>query len=146
MVLTHFNPVLGFNIKPSCLFCSAKRMTGFCIKRNTGLKWVKNIINLITKNMATVHLKDAHYSVRISKYFEKFLKFQSKNELYYFTYFPNGLGSWPRKFSKSNKVPVTWKYTSKWLYNDFSQKQKLLVNVKKNILRKQCYLGSIKFF
>ena len=39
--LTHFSQVL-FHIKTSHLFCSAKQMTGFYMKHNTGLKWVKN--------------------------------------------------------------------------------------------------------
>ena len=39
---------------------------------------IKTIINMVTKNcfMATIDLKDAHYSVTISRLFQKFLKFK----------------------------------------------------------------------
>ena len=36
-----FRPSVVFHIETSHLFCSAKQMTGFYMKRNTGLKWVK---------------------------------------------------------------------------------------------------------
>ena len=36
-----FKPSVTFLIETSHLFCSAKQMTGFFVKRNTGLKWVK---------------------------------------------------------------------------------------------------------
>ena len=57
--------------------------------------------------MATIDLKDAYYSVAISRQFQKFLKFKWKDKLYCFTCFPNGLGSCPRKCTKLNKVPIT---------------------------------------
>ena len=40
--LTHFSPVLCFTLKPVLLFCRVKLMTDFYMKRNTGLKWVKD--------------------------------------------------------------------------------------------------------
>ena len=36
-----FQPSVGFHIETSPLFCSAKQMTGFYMKCNIGLKWVK---------------------------------------------------------------------------------------------------------
>ena len=39
--LTHFTPVLRFIIETSHLFCRAKQMTAFYMKRITGLIWVK---------------------------------------------------------------------------------------------------------
>ena len=36
-----FLPSVVFHIEISRLFCLAKQMTGFYMKRNTGLKWVK---------------------------------------------------------------------------------------------------------
>ena len=36
-----FQSTVAFHIENSHLFCFAKQMTGFYIKRNTGLKWVK---------------------------------------------------------------------------------------------------------
>ena len=57
--------------------------------------------------MATTDLKDAYYSVAISRLFQKFLKFKWKDKLCCFTCFPNALGPCPRKFAKLNKVPIT---------------------------------------
>ena len=34
-----FHRSVVFNMETSQLFCSAKQMAGFYIKRNTGLKW-----------------------------------------------------------------------------------------------------------
>ena len=34
-------PNVAFHIETSHLFCFAKQVTGFYMKRNTGLKWVK---------------------------------------------------------------------------------------------------------
>ena len=67
------------------------------------------IIIMASKNffLATIDLKDAYYSVAISRQFEKFFKFKWKDKLYCFTCFPNGLGSCPRKSTKLNKVPIT---------------------------------------
>ena len=68
---------------------------------------IKIIINIITRNcfMVTKDLKDACYSVAISRRFQKFLKFKWKDKLYCFKCFPNSLGSCPRKSTKLNKVP-----------------------------------------
>ena len=35
-----FQPSVAFNTETSHLICSPKQMTDFCMKRNTGLKWV----------------------------------------------------------------------------------------------------------
>ena len=44
-VLTHFiRPVTAFHIETRHLFCSAKQMTGFYMKHNTGLKLVKQCL------------------------------------------------------------------------------------------------------
>ena len=57
--------------------------------------------------MGTIDLKDAYYSVAISRLSQTFLKFKWKDKLYCFTSFPNGLWSCPRKLTKLNKVPIT---------------------------------------
>ena len=69
----------------------------------------KTIINMVTRNcfMGTIDLKDAYYSVAISRLSQTFLKFKWKDKLYCFTSFPNGLWSCPRKLTKLNKVPIT---------------------------------------
>ena len=38
-----FQPSAAFHIETSHLFCSVKQMTGFFIKSNTGLKWLKGV-------------------------------------------------------------------------------------------------------
>ena len=40
--LNQFQPSVAFHIETSHLFCRAKQMTGFYMKRNTGLKWVNS--------------------------------------------------------------------------------------------------------
>ena len=56
---------------------------------------------MVTRNcfMATIDLKDACYSVSISRLFQKFLKFKWKDKLYSFTCFPNDLRFCRRKFT-----------------------------------------------
>ena len=45
--LTHFiQPSIAFHIESSHLFCCAKQVTGFYMKRNTGMKWVNSRIGL----------------------------------------------------------------------------------------------------
>ena len=39
-----FQPSVAFHIEASHLFCSAKQMTGFYIKQNTWLKWLKSFL------------------------------------------------------------------------------------------------------
>ena len=43
--LSWFQPSVAFHIETSQLFCSAKQMAGFYIKRNTRLKWVNVMSN-----------------------------------------------------------------------------------------------------
>ena len=38
-----FQPSVAFHIETSHLICKAKQMTGFYMKCNTGLKWVKGL-------------------------------------------------------------------------------------------------------
>ena len=67
---------------------------------------------MVTRNcfIVTIYLKDAYHSVAISRLFQKFLKIKYKDKLQYFTCFPNGLRSCPKKFAKLNKVPITTSY------------------------------------
>ena len=88
------------------------------------LKWMvlKHFINIVTRNcfMVTIDLKDAYYSVAISRLFQKFLKFKWKYKLYYFICFPNGLWSCQIKFTNVCQLQyldlsftVIWKMTTK---------------------------------
>ena len=38
-----FEQNVTFNIETTHLFCRAKKMTGFNMKRNTGLKWINYV-------------------------------------------------------------------------------------------------------
>ena len=46
-----FQPSVAFHIETSHLICIASKMTGFYIKCNTGLKWVK-----LGKKLLVVHI------------------------------------------------------------------------------------------
>ena len=39
-----FQPGVAFYIETSHIFCCAKQMTGFYMKRDTGLKWIKYFV------------------------------------------------------------------------------------------------------
>ena len=67
---------------------------------------INTILNLITKDcfMASIDLKDAYYSVKISESFQQYLKFEFLDKLYKFACFPNGLAPCPRKLTK---VPLS---------------------------------------
>ena len=45
-LLTHFNPMLRSIQKPVICFFSVKKMTGFYMKRNIELKWVKTVLTV----------------------------------------------------------------------------------------------------
>ena len=91
------------------LILNLKELKEFVKYEQFKMDGINTIINMVTRNcfMATIDLKDAYYSVVISRLFQKFLKFKWKEKLYCFTCFPNGLGSCPRKFTKLNKLTVT---------------------------------------
>ena len=72
---------------------------------------INTVMNYFIKDcfMASTDLKDSYYSVEISKYFLRYLKFQFLDELDKldkFLCFPNGLAPCPRKFTKITKIPL----------------------------------------
>ena len=70
---------------------------------------INTILNLITKDcfMASIDLKDAYYSVKISEIFQRYLKFEFLDKLHKCVYFPNDSAPCPRKFTKITKVPLS---------------------------------------
>lgn len=70
---------------------------------------IHTVLRCVTPNcyMASIDLKQAYYSVKIDDFFQKFLKFRWKDNLYQYTCYPNGLGPCPRKFTKIMKVPLS---------------------------------------
>ena len=84
---------------------------------------INKILNLIAKDcfIGSIDLKDAYYSIKISKNFQGYLKFEFLHKLYKFVCFPNGLTPCPRKFTKITKVPLSSMKLQKILvsgYND----------------------------
>ena len=57
--------------------------------------------------MASIDLKDAYYSVKISENFQRYLKYEFLDKLYKDVCFPNGLAPCPRKLTKITKVPLS---------------------------------------
>ena len=86
--------------------------------------------------MVTIYLKDAYHSVAISRLFHKFLKIKYKDKLQYFTCFPNGLRSCPKKFAKL-QLHILEMYYGVVILMAFLLKQKLFQYMKKTH-RKQC--------
>ena len=71
---------------------------------------IKVVLANVTKGcfMASLDLKQAYHSVKISEDFQKYLKFEWGEQMYQFTCYPNGLGPCPRKFTKLMKVPLSY--------------------------------------
>ena len=90
------------------LILNLKELNEFVKYEHFKIDGIKTIINMVTRNcfMGTIDLKDAYYSVTISRLFQKFLKFKWKEKFYCFTCFPNGLGSYPKKFTKLIKCQL----------------------------------------
>ena len=62
------------------LILNLKELNKFVKYEHFKTEGIKTIINMVTRNcfMATTYLKDAYYSVAISRQFHKFLKFKWK--------------------------------------------------------------------
>ena len=71
---------------------------------------LKNVLDIIQPGawMASVDLKDAFYSIPVNANFQKYLKFQWKNEYYKYVSMPNGYGEAMRIFTKVMKVPFSF--------------------------------------
>ena len=69
----------------------------------------KTVLNLIEKDcfLASLDLKDAYYSVPVTRNDRKYLRFLWRSQRYQFTCLPNGLSCCPRKFTKLMKPPMT---------------------------------------
>ena len=66
---------------------------------------IHNVIHVIRPGvyMASVDLKDAFYSIKITKANQKYLKFCNKGQYFEFTCMPNGYGPAMRVFTKTTK-------------------------------------------
>ena len=54
-----FQPIVSFHIETSHLICSAKQMTDFYMKCNTGLEWA----NYITSKMSLYRVLDSDCTI-----------------------------------------------------------------------------------
>ena len=65
------------------LILNLKELNEFVKYENYKMDGIKTIINMVTRNrfMVTIDLKDAYYSIAISRLFQKFFKFKWKDKL-----------------------------------------------------------------
>ena len=65
------------------LILNLKELNEFVKYENYKMDGIKTIINMVTGNrfMVTIDLKDAYYSIAISRLFQKFFKFKWKDKL-----------------------------------------------------------------
>lgn len=91
------------------LILNLKKLNSYIENLHFKMESIHSILRLVTKNcwMASLDLKDAYYSVKISPNSQKYLKFIYNGTLYKFTVFPNGLCTCPRKFTKMMKPPLS---------------------------------------
>ena len=84
------------------LILNLKGLNEHVVYRHFKMESIWNAMQLMKPGcyMASVDLKDAYYSVHVSKKHQRYLKFSWNGKLYKFTCFPNGLALAPRKFTK----------------------------------------------
>ena len=65
------------------LILNLKELNEFVKYENYKMDGIKTIINMVTRNhfMVTIDLKDAYYSIAISRLFQEFFKFKWKDKL-----------------------------------------------------------------
>ena len=89
---------------------------------------INAILNLTIKDcfMASVDLKNAYYSAKISEKFQQYLKVEFLDKLYKFVSFPSGLAPCLRKFTQITKVPHSdlrlQKFVVSGYFDDFFRK------------------------
>ena len=84
------------------LILNFKDLNSHIVYQHFKMGTINTILKLVKKGcfMCSVDIKDAYHSVPIQEDYQKFLKFYWKKELLKFVCFPNGLGRYPRKFTK----------------------------------------------
>ena len=91
------------------MILNLKKFNKQVVYRHFKMDTLNTIVNLMSKDcyMASLDLKDAYYSVPISKKDRKFLRFRFNGKMLQYTSFANGLGCCPRLFTKILKVPLS---------------------------------------
>ena len=84
------------------IILNLKKLNLYAAKAHFKMDTLHTIVKLIEKDcfMASIDLKDAYYSVPITKEDRKYLRFLWQGTLFQFTCLPNGLSCAPRKFRK----------------------------------------------
>ena len=84
------------------MILNLKKLNLYATKAHFNMDTLYTITKLIEKDcfMASIDLKDAYYSVPITREDRKYLRFLWQGTLFQFTCLPNGLSCTPRKFTK----------------------------------------------
>ena len=84
------------------MMLNLKKFNKQVVYRHFKMDTLNTIVNLMSKDcyMASLDLKDAYYSVPISKKDRKFLRFRFYGKMLQYTSLANGLGCCPRLFTK----------------------------------------------
>ena len=84
------------------LTLNLKKFNRLVVNHHFKMDSLYTITMLLVPNcfMASIDLKDAHYSVPIKASDRKLVSFKWKEQIYQFTCLPNGLSCAPRKFTK----------------------------------------------
>ena len=91
------------------MILNLKKLNMYEAKVHFKMDSLHTIAKLIRKDcfMASIDLKDAYYSVPISRKDRKYLRFLWQSTLFQFTCLPNGLSCAPRKFTKLLKPALS---------------------------------------
>ena len=91
------------------MILNLKKLNMYAAKAHFKMDTLHTITKLIRKDcfMASIDLKDAYYSVPISRKDRKYLQFLWQDTLFQFTCLPNGLSCAPRKFTKLLKPALS---------------------------------------
>ena len=91
------------------MILNLKKLNLYTTKAHFKMDTLHTITQLIVKDcfMASIDLKDAYYSVPITRKDRKYLRFLWQGNLFQFTCLPNGLSCAPRKFTKLLKPALS---------------------------------------
>ena len=91
------------------MILNLKKLNLYATKAHFKMDTLHTITKLIEKDcfMASIDLKDAYYSVPITRTDRKYLRFLWQGTLFQFTCLPNGLSCAPRKFTKLLKPALS---------------------------------------
>ena len=91
------------------MILNLKKLNLYATKAHFKMDTLHTITKLIEKDcfMASIDLKDAYYSVPITRTDRKYLRFLWQGTLFQFTCLPNGLSCAPRKFTNFLKPALS---------------------------------------